>query len=160
MGKIKSEVENEVYSFIKILIVVVLLILGVYFFTNAFVNKEYDAKENIQDGVVSSNSIIVGSIFNRPYKEYYVLAYKGNENDAVLFDSYVNLYESKENALRIYTINLDNVLNSGYYSEKGNSKAQKLDELKISSPTLIKIKSGNISKYIEGQSNVKKELGI
>lgn len=160
MGKNKSEVENEIYSFIKILIVVVLLVIGVYFFTNAFVNKDYDVKKDGQEGVVSSNSIIVGSMFNRPYKEYYVLAYKGDENDAVLFGSYVSLYESKEGALRIYTVDLDNALNNSYYSENGNSKAKKLDELKISSPTLIKIKNGSISKYIEGQTNIKKELGL
>ena len=39
MGKYNSDAENEVYRFIKILVVVVILVVGFYFLTNSFVSK-------------------------------------------------------------------------------------------------------------------------
>ena len=160
MGKNSSEVENEVFRFVKILLVVVVLILGVYLFTNRFIVKEYDIKKDGQAGEISSHNIIVGSLLNRPHKEYYVMAYKSKNNDSAIYDTYLNLYENKEDSLRMFIIDLDNSLNSKYYSEVGNTKATSIDELQISSPTLIKVNNGKIAKYIEGQEKIKQELGI
>ena len=160
MVKKNSEIENEVYRFIKILVVVIALILGVYFFTNAFVNSDYDIKKNGQAGEISNNNIIVGSILNRPYDEYYVIAYKSSFNDSTIYETYMKLYESSKDSLRIYVVDLDNELNKEYYEEIGNKKAQSIEDLKLSSPTLLKIKDKKINKYIEGQEAIKKEFGL
>ena len=160
MGKNNSEIENEVYKFIKILVAVVIIVLGLYFFTNKFVTNNNGTKSNSQEGVISSNNIIVGSLLNRPYDSYYVLAYKSKDNDAAIYETYIGVYETKENALRIYVIDLDNELNKEFYQEKGNKNAKKIEDLKISSPTLIKVSHKSISKYIEGKDAIKKELGI
>ena len=160
MGKNNSEIENEVYKFIKILVAVVIIVLGLYFFTNKFVTNNNGTKSNSQEGVISSNNIIVGSLLNRPYDSYYVLAYKSKDNDAAIYETYIGVYETKENALRIYVIDLDNELNKDFYQEKGNKNAKKIEDLKISSPTLIKVSHKSISKYIEGKDAIKKELGI
>ncbi len=158
MGKSNNDAEKEVYRFIKILIVVIVFVVGMYFITNKIASKT--AKDNKQAGEVSSNAIIVGSLLNRPYSEYYVIAFKSKDYDAAIYDTYISAYEAKEKALRIYAIDLDNELNKDYYSEKGSPNAKSIDELKISSPTLIKVKDKKINKYIEGQENIKKELGL
>ena len=161
MAKSNSEAENEVYRFIKILIIVVIFIVGAYFLTNKIVGGDYDIKKDGQKGEISTNNIIVGSLLNRPYDTYYALAYKSKDNDAVVYETYLRTYESKEESLRIYFIDLDNSLNKDYYtSDSSNPKATKIEDLKISAPTLIKVKDGKIIKYIEGKSEIKKELGI
>ena len=160
MAKKISETENEVYRFIKILFAVVIVILGVYLFTNSYLKKEdKKAKENEQVEI-SSNRIIAGSIFNRPYDEYYVIAYKSNDNSSTIYDTIVSMYASKDKALKIYVVDLDSALNKDYYSNKGNKSATSLEDLKLSNPTLIKINKKKIIKYIEGQSEIKKELGV
>ena len=99
-------------------------------------------------------------MLNRPYDEYYVLAFKSEDIDSVIYQTYISLYSEKENSNKIYLIDLDNELNSKYYSKEGNTNAKKIDELKISSPTLIKVSNHKISKYIEGKDSISKELGI
>ena len=159
MAKIKSNDEQEISSFIKILIGVVIVIAGIWLITN-HINKDKNSDLNNTKGTVDYNLIVVGSIFNRPETEYYVLAFDSKDNNAVVYNSFLNSYQAKEKALRIYYINLDNEFNKDYYSEKGNSNAKSLEELKISNPTLIKIKDKNIVKYVEGKDNIKSELGI
>ena len=159
MGKY-SETETEVYRFLIILGAVVIFILGIYFITTKVVNKNSSSNEETKETEISETAIIVGSLLNRPQKEYYVLAFKSSDNDNVVYQTYLSVYSSKENSKKIYSVDLDNALNSKYYSESTNTKATKIDELKISSPTLIKVSDGHISKYIEGKDNITKELGI
>ena len=160
MGKYKSDTEIEVYRFIKILIGVIIVVAGAYFIANAIDKKNESTKETATEVEISSTKIIVGSILNRPYDNYYVLAYKSQDNESVVYETLLSMYLSKEKALKVYVVDLDNGLNKGYYSEKGNPKATKIDDLKISSPTLIKVSKKKIAKYVEGQESIKKELGL
>ena len=49
-------------------------------------------------------------------------------------------------------------MNKDYISEKGNSSASTVGELKINGVTLIKIEEGKNVEYIEGSSNVETYL--
>ena len=73
MAKIKSNDEQEISSFIKILVGVVIVIAGIWLITN-HINKDKNSELNNTKGAVDYNLILVGSIFNRPETEYYVLA--------------------------------------------------------------------------------------
>jgi len=159
MAKIKNSDEQEISSFIKILVGVVIVIAGIWLITN-HINKDKNSELNNTKGAVDYNLILVGSIFNRPETEYYVLAFDSKDNNGVIYNSYLSSYQAKEKSLRIYYINLDNEFNKDYYSEKGNPGAKSLTELKLSNPTLIKIKDKKIVKYVEGKDNIKSELGI
>ena len=156
----KSEDEQEISRFIKILLIVVVFILGIYFFTSAVVKKEYDINKDIIEGQVSSNNIIVGSILNRPHDEYYVLVYNSTSNSLALYETLIRLYEAKKDILRIYAVDLDNQLNQKYASENSNPNAAKIDEFKFGEITLLKIKNKKVDKYIEDIEKIKAELGI
>ena len=160
MGKYKSDTEMEVYRFIKILIGVIIVVLGAYFIANKIDSKNKGSAKQSNEVEISSTKIIVGSILNRPYNTYYVLAYKSKDNSSVVYETLLSMYQSKEKALKVYVVDLDNRLNENYYSEEGNPKATKIQDLKISSPTLIKVTDKKISKYVEGQESIKKELGL
>ena len=155
-----SDLENEFYRFIKILLIVVILIFGVYLFTKSLVKKSNESQEQENIVEISDKNIIVGSLLNRPYTDYYVLAYKKQDSEAIVYESIINTYESLDKSLNVYVIDLDNELNKGFYAEKGNNKASSIDELKISSPTLFKISNKKIVKYIEKKDDIKRELGL
>ena len=160
MGKYKSDTEAEVYRFIKILIGVIIVVVGAYFVANAIDKKNKATTSKEGEVEISNTKIIVGSMLNRPYDNYYVFAYKSQDSNSVVYETLISMYLSKEKASKVYIVDLDNGLNEKYYSETGNPKATKIEELKISSPTLIKVSNKKISKYIEGQDKIKKELGL
>ncbi|MBQ9834492.1 MAG: hypothetical protein IJO33_04805 [Bacilli bacterium] len=156
----KSEDEQEISRFIKILLIVVVFILGIYFFTSIVVKKEYNIKKDITEGQVSTNRIIVGSILNRPHEDYYVLVYNSTSNKAALYETLISVYESKKDSLRIYAVDLNNHLNEKYSSEKSNPIATKIADFKFGEITLLKIKDKKVNKYIEEYGKIKNELGI
>lgn len=160
MAKIKSEAEQEVFRFIKILIVVVALVFGVYLFTNAFVSKEYDIKKDGQKGEIDSSKIVVGSILNRGSDDYFVLAYKSKDINAPLFSTYYGMYTQKEDSLSIYIVDLDNELNKDYYSDEAKTNISTIADIKLSSPTLLRVKNHKIVKTATNIEDIKSTLGL
>lgn len=158
--KYKNEDEQEISRFIKILLIVVVFILGVYFFTSTVVKKEYDINKNITKGQISNTNIIVGNVLNRPQNEYYVLVYDTTSNKVAIYDTLLNLYTSKKDALRIYSIDLNNHLNKKYQSKSTNPNAEKIEDFKFGEITLLKIKNNKVDKYLENIDAIKVELDI
>lgn len=159
----KTEEQKEIMKFLILLVVIVVCVVGVYFFTRAFVTKDLkeDKTEETTPAAINYNVTIVGSLLNRPYDEYYVLAYDSESVSINKYQGVYSTYTNKEKAIKMYYIDLGNALNSSYYSEdETNPNAQSIDELKLGDFTLIKVKNGKIVKYIEDFDSVKKELGI
>ena len=70
-------------------------------------------------------------------------------------------YTSKKEHLHMYSVDLSNKLNEGYYDpENVNVEAKTLSEVKVGDITLIKVKNGKISKYIVDYSKMEKELNV
>lgn len=164
----KTAEQEEVRNFIIVIVVVLLCVGAIYLLTRAFVTKDlFGSKEDavteeVTPGVVNYDVAIMGQLLNRPYKEYYAVIYD-SEGD-YMYDMYSLVYSytsSNEKALHVYTIDLANTLNDGYYDpENVNTKAKTLDELKVGDITLVKVKNGKISKIIVDYSKMQKELGI
>ena len=156
----RTEEQKEIRKFIIILLCVVVIVLGFYFFTKDVVTK--DTKKNTNASVTFNyDQIILGELFNRPYDEYYVLIFNSEDNKVNYYGSLASKYKSNEGAIKIYTADLDDSLNSKYYSKDGsNPKATSLEDLKVSDLTLIKIKNKKINKFIEKDEDIRKELGL
>ena len=59
----------------------------------------------------------------------------------------------------MYIVDSENKLNAKYIVEKDSNKnPTSLEDLKVKSPTLIKIEDGKVTLYIEGIEEVKNEL--
>ncbi len=159
--------QDELIKFGVVVLVLAVIIAGVYFGTRAFVTKDLFTSDEgesteVVPGTVNYEVAIMGQILNRPEKEYYVAIYNQVEGDYITdMLSLVYEYSSKKESLPIYSVDLSNKLNEGYYDpENVNVKAQKLDEMKVGDITLLKIKKGKISKYIVDYAKMQKELGI
>jgi hypothetical protein len=161
--KIENEENKVVKKFIIVLLVVILCVVAIYLFTRAFVSKDlFDNKESNNNTTETSfnyDITILGSAFNRPYDEYYVIAYKKSDEQANYFSTIIQTYTQKENHIKIYMADLDDYMNKSYYDKDNvNKNATKASELKVGDYTLIKFNKGKIAKYIEGKDNIVKEL--
>ncbi len=162
IDKIKTEEQEQIEKFLKILGIILILILIIYGLTKIFVTKEAnDENRKITAGEINYDKLIVGNILNQVYDEYYVFAYKGNDSNAIYYSSVIDKYMSKESALKVYWIDLDNKLNEKYIADKSeviNKKPENLSDLKFKDYALLKIKNKKISNYIDNVEDAIKEL--
>ncbi len=158
-----NEEQKEIFQFI-IIVIVIGLIVGIIYLISYFASmkNEYHYNDATEAGEINDSIVTVGTMFNRPEKEYYVVIYKDDATEAVYYSSLVNKYKGEEDALNVYYCNLNNKLNEAYYAgdEKSNPKAKTIDDLKVGDFTFVKIKDGKITKYIEDVDAMKEELGI
>lgn len=154
-----EEETNYVSRFILYLLIFLILLIIGYLIIGIFVNKtisfnKKDTKENSKV-TIDNNTILAGEIFDQKEDEYYVLVYNKNEENSIL-GTWKGVYSGKENALKIYEVDSETKLNGNFIvKENSNKDAQSYSELRIVSPTLIKINNKKIVEYIEGEEQIK-----
>ena len=101
---------------------------------------------------------MLGQMFDQSKDEYYVAIY--DLSDKVLsMPAWLSTYEAKEGALSIYRVDSTKKFNSEYIVKKDSNKdATNLSELKVVSPTLIKVSNKKITEYIEGDDEIVSKL--
>lgn len=165
--KYNTAEQEEILKFLIVIVLVMIAVGAIYVATRIFVTKDFFKTETKTNEVAPDVDInysvaIMGQIFNRPYDEYYVAIYD-SKNDDYSYDmsSLVRNYNAKEKHLHIYTVDLSNKLNDGYYDpEKVNVNAKSLSEMKVGDITLLKIRKGKVNKYIVDLSKMQQELGV
>lgn len=164
--KIETEEQKELKKFIFVILGLVIIIVGIYFFTRAFVTKDLFEDKNEKTyatGTINYDIAIVGNMLNRPNTEYYVMAFGSEEAEGVYYNTLVSKYMQKEKALKVYYLDTENELNKKYVAENEESKStsfSSIDKLKLGNITLMKIKNGKVTKYITNVDDLKEELGI
>ena len=161
--KYHSENELEIRRFIIILVIMIGLIIGIYFLSEYVVEKRKDdteTSEKTTEVSIDYDKIYVGMILNRPYDEYYVMAYDSEDERAVYYDRLIKKNELSVNAKKIYFCDLNNELNKKYKSENenGNKDAKNVQDLSFGRVTLLEIKKGKITSYIEDIEEIKNIL--
>lgn len=162
--KYVTEEQMEIKKFIFVLLGLLILLLGVYFFTKAFVTKDLHKNTNdvnYTEGKVSYDVVIAGTMLNRPISEYYVYAFSNEDTNSVYYNTLVSNYSKKDKALQVYFLDIDNALNKDYVDKNNASKNfTTIKELKLGKLTLMKVKDGKVTKYITNEEEIKKEFGI
>ncbi len=164
--KFETEEQKEIKKFIMVLVGLIIIIIGIYFFTRAFVTKDLfkdkTSEKEYTTGVINYDVAIVGNMLNKPQAEYYVLAYNSENTQSGYYQTIASKYKSNEKALKVYTLDLNNALNKSYVGteEDKSTKFTSLEELKFGEVTLMKIKNGKVSKFITNIDNIKKELAV
>jgi len=164
MKKISKEVikdNNEdtatVAKLIFILVGVSLVTVLLYFASSKFIIKDGVEKEEEKPAVeIAYDSVNVGNVFNRPYNEYYILAYDANSLKASYYSALLNTFDVEDS--KIYFLDLSKDINKKYIGEEVNKNASKPSELVLKEPTLLKIKNGKISKVLTTIDEIEKEI--
>ncbi len=151
-----NEDTDQVKKFIIILVCVSLIAGLLYFVSSKFVIKDgVSDNDVVQEETIAYGNVDVGNIFNRPYDEYYVLAYDPDSLQAPLYASYLTTFDKKDS--KMYFLDLSSDINKKYVGD-GNASASNASEISLKEPTLIKIKNGKIEKYFETVEDIAKEL--
>lgn len=156
----KLEFSDEMTTFVKTLTIVIvsfLIILSLTLLLSKLgVFDSGYTKPSNETTVISYEEIIIGDLFNRTESEYYVVLdnFEDKTGDIYLL-SKLNEYSK---SIPLYKIDMKDGMNKNYVSETGNSYANRVEDLKIKTPTLIKISNGNNILYIEGTDNIVNEL--
>lgn len=163
--KYETEEQLEIKKFFIVLLGLVIIIVGVYFFTRAFVTKDLHKESDgvsYTEGKINYDVVVVGTMLNRPAKEYYVIAFSDEDTNATYYNTLVSKYMKNEKTLAVYYLDLDNDLNKEYIATDENiSKSfTTIKDLKLGNLTLMKVKDGKVTKFITKENEIKKEFGI
>ncbi len=149
----ESNDTKEIKSLIIITVVVVVIAVGLFFLTNYLNNKKTSNNTKID-----YDTCIVGNMFNRPYNEYYVFLYSSTDKNASTYKGLITSYKDKDDALKIYYVDMNDKFNAAYLSEASNKKPTDVNEIKIKESALILIKDGKVEKYYESLEDYKNTL--
>ncbi len=155
----KKAEDFEPMKFIKILVAVVIFLGLIYYFTSRVVVKNENNNVDSETATVTKNETIIGLMLSRPEKEYYVLLYTTEDDGAATYDSLQENYLKSTTATKLYYVNMYLAINEKYLVESdSNPKATELKDMKIKSGTLLKVENNKITEYIEGYTDIYKQL--
>ncbi len=162
-NNIKSEEKDGFYKFVTTVTVILLTLIACYLLIGLFVTKEISFKkdkdkketEEKSDVMIDNTTITAGQIFSQNDSSYYVVIYDFDSKLTAL-STWISLYQGNSNALKVYKVDSSKKFNSKYIVKKDSNKNPTgYDNLKIISPTMIKIENGSVTDYIEGEDSIK-----
>ena len=145
---------NEIKKFVIIAISVLLFFGGVYLLAGILTGEiKFKSDEN-KEVTIQYSEILAESTFKQSDKEYYVIYYDFDSNEAMLIDA-ISADLSSDSTL--YKVDLSKNFNKNYISTDGkvNTSQKSIKELKVVSPTLIKIKDKKVVKFQKGIDKIK-----
>lgn len=156
--KYYSEEQQEIRSFIKILIGLVLIFLVLYFLSTNFMGKKDGIKRTNKAGQVQYESISLGTLLNKADEEYYVLVFNSEDLGNSYIINKASSFKSTQGTKPLYTADLSLEFNKPFVSDSSSYKKDTIDGLKFKGTTLVLIKDGTISKFIDNVEDIDREL--
>lgn len=158
-GSVKENEEVNLFTvsgLIRTFAGIVIVLFLSYLILGFFVTKELSFKKSSKSTSSSSsdtssvsNQILASNIFAQQEDSYYVYFYDFNNEDEKIKDYISGINET------VYRVNTASGFNSKYVtSDKGNSSAKSLSDLKVKNPTLIKVSNDSIISYFEGVNSI------
>ena len=146
--------KNEIKGLLIITLIIVFIIGVIYLLSALFVTKEldwFDKEEETPEELVD-NTILASEAFKQKEETYYVYFYDYDKEDAEITSSISNTLSEET----VYKVDAGSALNNKYISEESNKKAKKIEDLKVKTPTVIKISGEEIVAYYEGDEITEK----
>ena len=154
-----NDEEKAVRNFVIIFVIVLLMAVGLYFFTKNVVKKDSESTDTTETKEVEiDNSIaIVGNMLNKVESNYYVILYKSDDSKASEYKSLVTEYVTTKGEKAVYTVDLSNALNAKFYDKDNtNYKADNINDLRFGDITLLEVKDSKIVKSYDSLDKIKK----
>ena len=156
--KYYTEEQQEIRSFIKILLGLVLIFLVLYFLSTKFMGKGNSIKRTNQSGKVQYDSISIGTLLNKADSEYYVLVFDSDDLNNSYIINKASSYKSNQDSKPLYTADLSLEFNKTFLSDQSFYHKNSVDGIKFKGTTLVLVKEKNIVKFIETVDDIDKEL--
>ena len=152
--KIKEEKSELKKLFILIGIIAALFIIFYAAITIANKNKLnqiFPSDDSLGETEFDYSKIMVGNMLTQNKDEYYVLAYKTEDDESNPYADDISEYESYKYDYKIYTIDLNDVFNKKYVADESNFDD---DNIIFSKTTLVKVKDGKIDSVYEDDEEI------
>ena len=160
--KVIEESQTLDINFKKILhvtTIIAVVFAAFYFLTVYITGRDTDNSTTTDNSSISYSEIMVGRSFSMPEEEYFVLYYDRSDKDLLsTFSTAVSDYRGSYEAITVYTADMSDSINKKYSGDKSNWSPEKLSELVIHGPTLIRFKNGKVKEYYEGKENILGQL--
>ncbi len=160
----KANYDEQIVRLAKITIGVILVLALVYLLTALATGEIKLGNKKTQDTTESTiqyEEIIAGQIMNRQQDEYYVLVFNFTDDESSYYLSLKDSYGQNEDALPFYLVDLEKGFNQSLILEEGEEYTQKptnIQDLKVKSPTLLRIKNKKVTERIETSEKLKEYL--
>jgi hypothetical protein len=156
-----STPDESMPKLIKIGTVVVVIFVAFYILTLSLTQKQNsndttNNNDTSTPATIQYDEILAGETFNMPNSEYYVLLYDfSDETISTLYGGIISSFKTNHKDSRLYIVDLSKGFSSAYIADASNSSVQRIEDLKIKGPTVIKISNGQNVAYVEGKDAIK-----
>lgn len=151
--QVQNNLNPEIKTAIKIVCGILIVFLLVYLIAGLLTGEIKLGKEKKQEVSIQYSEILAEQTFKQNKDEYFVMFYDFESNSASLMQTISG--ELSQN-ISVYEVDLNKKFNKNYISEgKLNTKPSKISELKVTNPTLIKIKNKKVDKFLTGIEKIK-----
>ena len=150
--------KDEVKNAIIISVTVVLILVITYFVTALFATKEFGNSSSKKETTNYlkhdyDNMIMASNTFSKSDNEYMVLFFSEKKMSETL-KLVLKAYDSKGDVQKLYKVNTDEAINKYVLSSNENKNPTSGSDLKVKVPTLIKIKNGVTTEYVNDESQI------
>ena len=154
----KAQYSDSLKNIIKILGIVLVMFIIIYIGT-AIARGELKLKKEekkSEEVTIQTEEILAGSTFNITNNEYMVLYYDFSLKNAGVYGTIFSSYKNSGNSVKMYRVDLSKGFNKSYVTDgKVNSNPTSADNLKVKTPTLIRIKNKKVTKVISTKEGIK-----
>lgn len=150
--QIKNNSTPEVKTAVKIVIGILLFLIVIYF-ASAIASGEIKLKKDKNTEVtIQYSEILAEATFKQKSSDYYVIYYEFDSKSISLIESIVS---DLSQTSKVFKVDLSKNFNKNYTSDSVNKNPKNISELKVTNPTLIRIKSGQVVDFITGLDSIK-----
>ena len=152
---------SEATTVVWILVGVVAVLLVTYFIACLMTGEIKLGKEKEEEKAaveIQYDEILAGQTFTREESEYYVFYFDFTSNYASAYATYRESYISDLESLEMYLVDLSKGFNQQILVTDDESTYKehpdKLEELKVVSPTILKISNKKVVERIDGKDKI------
>ena len=152
MDEIDTSIKGS--TLLKLVIIGTIILVALYFSIAIFITKEINvswinSNKTEETNEVLENRILAKNTFNQKDDDYYVYFYDFTDEDQTVTGA------TGLSSDPIYVVDTSSGLNKNYVSEDdGNRNVTSIDDLKVKSPTVIKISADKVVGYYEGSKEI------
>lgn len=160
VGSLDTNIWHKIFTVLGIICFFCLFYLLTLYITNKNSDKSEVNDNNPSEVSISSENIIIGRSLSMGDGDYFVIYYdSSNEEVESIYSEVVSNYRSKEDALKLYYVDMSSAFNKSYATTEASNRApEDISSFKINGPTLMKVSQGKVVEYYEGETEIKDVL--
>ena len=157
---------NELVRLVKIIVIITVIMALIYVVTMIATKKADEVKkddtstsEKTTKTEIQYDNIMIGTMLNKG-GTYYVLIEEDKNDDQRIdeYDQLVTTIKNKEDATKIYKVDLTDAFNKVYKAKESNYYVDNISDFKVTGTTLLKIEDAKVVTAFDDYDGIKNEL--